>query len=244
MGVAERRCDRCRETGDHVCEPRAHHVVSFFEAYLCHTKGRWARTPFRLRRWQRAGIVEPLFGTVEWSSEWSRWVRRYRTAWIELARKNGKSELLAGLALVLMCGDDEQGAEVFGVARDRDQARIVYDVAERMVDLSPELSREIKIYRAAKRLVYQRTGSYYTVVSADAPGNLGWNPAGVVFDEVVAQPSRELWDAFATAMGAREQPLMIAATTAADDPVGLCAVEHDYTERVMRQPHLDRRRFG
>jgi len=227
-----------------VCKPRAEHVVGFFEELLVHTKGRWARSPFKLEVWQRRDIVVPLFGTVEYSTEWKRWVRSYRTGWLEMGRKNGKSELLAGFAIVLLCGDDEEGSEVYGCARDRDQARVVYQVAERMVDLSPVLSKRLKVYRSAKRLVDERTGSFYQVVAADAVGNLGLNPHGVLFDEVLAQPNRELWDAFVTAMGTREQPLMIAATTPGDDPVGLCAVEHDYTERVLRQPHLDPRRFG
>ena len=242
--MAARRCDRCRGSGRHVCKPRAEHVVGFFEELLVHTKGRWARSPFKLEVWQRRDIVVPLFGTVEYSTEWKRWVRSYRTGWLEMGRKNGKSELLAGFAIVLLCGDDEEGSEVYGCARDRDQARVVYQVAERMVDLSPVLSKRLKVYRSAKRLVDERTGSFYQVVAADAVGNLGLNPHGVLFDEVLAQPNRELWDAFVTAMGTREQPLMIAATTPGDDPVGLCAVEHDYTERVLRQPHLDPRRFG
>jgi phage terminase large subunit-like protein len=242
--MADRRCDQCKETGVHVCQPRAQRVVDVFAKLLVHTKGRWARSPFKLRQWQRKDIVVPLFGTVEYSREWDRWVRSYRTAWLEFARKNGKSGLLSGFAIVLAFADDEQGAEVYGAARDRDQARVVYDVAERMVDLSPILSRRLKIYRQAKRIVDERTGSFYQVVAADAAGNLGLNPHGVIFDEIVTQPSRDLWDAFQTAMGTREQPLMVAATTAGDDPVGLCAVEHDYTLRVMRQPHLDRRRFG
>ncbi|MBV8971767.1 MAG: terminase large subunit [Sphingomonadaceae bacterium] len=238
------RCDQCRATGRHVCRPRAQRVIDIFSELLVHTKGRWARAPFVLAPWQRRDIVVPLFGTVEFSREWGRWVRRYRTAWIEVARKNGKSELLAGVAIVLLVGDDEQGAEVYGAARDREQARKVFDVAVRMVELSPILSRRLRVYRQTKRIVDDQTGSYYEIVSADAAGNLGHNPHGVIFDEVLTQPSRDLWDAFATAMGAREQPLMLAATTAGDDPVGLCATEHDYTERVLRQPHLDRRRLG
>lgn len=239
-----RRCDRCRRSGSHFCKPRAQRVVDVFEHLLVHTKGRWARTAFHLTPWQRRDIVEPIFGTVEWSTEAKRFVRRYWIAWLEVARGNGKSELCAGVALVLLCADDEPGAEVYGCARDKDQARKVFDVAVRMVELSPVLSRRLKIYRQAKRIVDERTGSYYEIVAADAAGNLGHTPHGVIFDEVVTQPSRELWDAFRTGMGKRDQPLMMAATTAGDDPVGLCAVEHDWTERVQRQPHLDPHRFG
>jgi phage terminase large subunit-like protein len=110
-------------------------------------------SPFVLTTWQRNDIVVPLFGTVEWSAEWSRWVRSYRVGWIEMARKNGKSELLAGMALVLLCADDDEGAEVYGCACDVPQARKVYDVAERMVQLSPQLSKRCDIYKQSWRIV-------------------------------------------------------------------------------------------
>jgi phage terminase large subunit-like protein len=241
--VPGRPCDRCPLAGPHICQPRARRVLDVFRLLLVHTKGRWARLAFQLAAWQRQEIIVPLFGFVEWSGEAQRWVRVYWLAWLEVARKNGKSELLAGIALVLLCADDEEGAEVYGCARDRDQARKVYDVAERMVDLSPVLSRRLKVYRQNKRIVDERTGSYYEIVAADAPGNLGHNPHGVLFDEVLTQPSRELWDAFWTGWGTRDQALMVAATTAGEDPVGLCATEHDFSERVLANPALDRHRL-
>ena len=242
--MAGRSCDLCPKSDRHVCTPRAERVIDVFRLLLVHTKGSYARTPFVLSPWQRRDIIVPLFATVEWSTEVGRFVRSYRLAWIEIARKNGKSELLAGIALVLLTADDEEGAEIYGCAMDMPQARKVYDVAERMVDLSPALSKRLKVYRQNKRIVYPKTGSYYEIVPADAAGNLGHNPHGVIFDEILTQPSRALWDAFRTAMSTRDQPLMIAATTAGDDPVGLCATEHAYTERVIRQPKLDPRRFG
>lgn len=214
-----------------------------FRALLRHTKGRYARTPFELTPWQRADIVAPLFGDVEWSAEAGRFVRRYRVGWIELARKNGKSELLAGIALVLMVADDEEGAEVYGAAVDRDQASIVWDVAERMVKLSPILAKRLRVYRQAKRIVDDRTASYYQVLAGDALGNLGLNPHGVVFDEVHAQRTPDLWNALRTSMGTRDQALMIAATTAGNDPSSFAAVEHGYSEQVAADPALDRRRL-
>ena len=116
-------------------------MVEFFEGgTLLHTKGRWARTRFALEPWQRGQVIVPLFGEVEWNTEAGAWCRRYRIAWIELPRKNGKSELLAGAGLTLLAADDEEGAEVYGCALDIDQARLVWQVAERMVVLSPLLS--------------------------------------------------------------------------------------------------------
>jgi phage terminase large subunit-like protein len=238
-----KRCDQCRKLGDHLCEPKAQRAVDVFEKILVHTKGRWARNPFYLEEWQADEIIRPLFGNVTWSDDHQRWIRRYRVAWIELGRKNGKSELCAGIALILLVADDEEGAEIYGCAKDRDQARKVFDVAARMVELSPVLNRRLKVMKQAKRIVDERTGSYYEIVAADASGNLGHNPHGVVFDEVLTQPNDGLWNAMRTAMGTRTQPLLVAATTAGNDPTGFCAAEHAYCERVQADPSLDPARF-
>jgi phage terminase large subunit-like protein len=243
MAAREPICDRCGEQGEHLCEPRAAHAVEFVERICKHTKGRFARTPFVLEPWQRDEIVRPLFGTVRYEADLGTYVRRYRIAWVELARKNGKSELLAALALLLLCADDEEGAEIYGAAKDRDQARKVFDVALRMVQLSPILSKRLKLVPHAKRIVDEKTNSVYEVVAADAAGNLGHNPHGVIFDEVLTQPSADLWDALRTGMGTRTQPLMIAATTAGNDPASFAAKEHDYCLRVQRDPRLDPSRF-
>lgn len=233
----------CSKRGDHLCEPRAARATSVFDSILVHTKGRWSRQPFTLEAWQSDEIIRPLFGTVRWSDETLRYVRRFRVAWIELARKNGKSELLAGIALILLVADDEEGAEVYGCAKDRDQARKVFDVAERMVELSPVLSKRLRVFKQTKRIVDERTGSYYEIVAADASGNLGHNPHGVIFDEVLTQRDDGLWTVMRSAMGARTQPLMVAATTAGDDLSGFCKQEHDYCERVAADPALDPSRF-
>lgn len=235
--------DGCDQEGTHLCAPRAQRVVDVFQTVLVHTKTRqWARKAFLLRPWQ-LDIIVPLFGWVEFSEHWQSWVRVYRVLWIELARKNGKSELLAGIALVLLVADDEEGAEVYGAAKDKDQARIVYDVAERMVQLSPILSKRIRINQQQKRLVDRKTASFYQAIPADAAGNLGGNPHGIIFDEVIAQPDRLLWDVLRTGMGAREQPLMVAATTAGDDLTAFAYQEHEYSERVAKDPQLDPRRM-
>lgn len=218
-------------------------MARVYREILVHTKGRYSRRPFQLTSWQRGEIIAPLFGDVEWSAEAGRYVRRHRVAWIELARKNGKSELLAGLALVLLVADDEEGAEVYGAAVDRDQASIVWQVAERMVTLSPTLSRRLRIFRQPKRIADERTGSFYQVLAGDALGNLGLNPHGVVFDEIHAQKSPDLWNALRTSMGTRDQPLLVAATTAGNDLSSFAATEHDYSLAVARDQSRDRRRL-
>lgn len=232
----------CHERGDHMCEPRADHVVAFFSEVLVHTKGRWARTPFVPSRWQQEDVLRPLFGRVVWSDEQQMYVRQYRILWLEVARKNGKSELLAGIALYLLIADGEEGSEVFGCAMDRDQARKVYDVAKRMMQLSPFLAERIVAYEQAKRMVHHESASYYEIVSADAAGNLGHNPHGIVFDEILTQKNGDLWHAMRTGMGTRSQPLMAGATTAGDDPNSFAKDMHDEMLRIAadpsRAPHI------
>lgn len=232
----------CAESGDHFCEPRSARTEAFFTELLVHTKGRWSRQRFILSPWQLDHIVRPLFGTVTWNGEAGQYVRRYRICWIEVARKNGKSELLAGIALYLLCADDEESAEIYGAAGTRDQARKVFDVAARMVQLSPVLSARLEIKAYQKRIIDPKTASYYEVISADAGSNLGHNPHGVVFDEVLVQPNADLWDALRTGMGARSQPVMVAATTAGNDPASFAAVQSQEMTRVAadlgRAPHI------
>ncbi|MET1006582.1 MAG: terminase TerL endonuclease subunit [Propionibacteriaceae bacterium] len=233
----------CKKTGEHLCAQRVKHVSAFFEEILVHTKGRWGRTPFRLHDWQLNDIIAPLFGTVLWSDESEMYVRRYRIAWIEVARKNGKSEILAGIALYLLVADEEEGAEIYGCAADRDQARKVYDVAERMVQLSPLLSARLKINKQAKRIYDFQTASYYECTAAYAGGNLGHNPHGVVFDEVLTQKNSDLWNAMRTGMGARTQPMMVAATTAGDDPQSFGKLQHDEMAKIQEDPERARHMF-
>jgi hypothetical protein len=216
----------CKQRGDHVCNPRVAHVLAFFSEVLVHTKGDYARRAFVLARWQRDEIIKPLMGTVRYDENRQRYVRRYRIAWIELARKNGKSELLAAIGLYLLAVDNEEGCEVYGCALDRDQARKVWDVAARMVQLSPALSSRLLVRKNPARIVMESTYSYYEVLSSDAGGNLGHNPHAILFDEIIAQRDHTLWDAMRTGMGARSQPLMIAATTAGDDPSSFAAQTH------------------
>lgn len=214
-------------------ESRAKRTERFIERFCVHTKGRFAKTPFILAPWQRDGIIRPLFGSVRLDDHLNEYVRKYSLAWIELGRKNGKSELLAALALYGLCGDREESAEVYGAACDRDQAALVYAVAKRMVELSPILSQRLTVIDSKKRIVDPRTNSFYQVIAADAGGNLGQNPSMILFDEVLTQPNRDLWDALKTAFGTRAQSLMVAATTAGTSGDRFCLEEHEYGERLL-----------
>lgn len=222
---------------------RAQRAVDFFEKLLVHTKGAHARQPFTLAPFQRDEIIGPLFGNVVEDPDTGETVRQYQLAWLEMGRKNGKSELMAGLALLMIGGDDEEGAEAYGVAKDTDQASLVFNVAKRMIELSPILPQHFTIYPSNRRIVYNKTASFYRVVAADAAGNLGQDPHAILFDEVIAQPNGELWDAMKTGFGSRRQPMMIAATTAGDDAAEFARQEHDFSAKVAEDPSLDPRRF-
>lgn len=199
-------------------------AARFFERLLVHVKGEWAGQPFALQEWQR-GIVRTLFG-------WKRadGTRQYRRAYIEIPRKNGKSTLAAGIALLLLFADNEPGAEVFSAAADRDQARIVFGTAVDMVRNSPFLAQRATIYKPS--ITVMETLSVYRVLSADAPTKHGLNAHGIIFDELHAQPNRELWDVLTTSMGARRQPLLVAITTAGYDRNSICWEQHEYALRV------------
>lgn len=228
----------CRKRGSHFCRQRADHAQAFIEEICLHTKGRYARTAFLLASWQRDDIVRPLFGTVVWSAEHDSYVRQYRIAWIEIARKNGKSELLAAIMLYLLVGDGEESAELYGVARDRDQAALVFDVAARMVALSPILSKRLSVKAHNRRIIDSKTASVYAVIAADAAGALGSNPSGVAADEILAWRDRSMWDALRTGMGsgARRQPMMVAATTAGNNLAGFAGQMHAEMQRVAEDP--------
>lgn len=226
----------CTKRGAHYCEPRADKVIAFCVELLLHTKGPYQRTPFVPEPWQEYEILRPLFGEVIWSTEWDCYVRRYRIAYIVLARKNGKSELAAAILLYLLIGDDEEAAEVYSAAKDTKQAGKVFQPALRMVKLSGPLSRRLKYLQNARRISDERTASLYEVITADAKGELGHNPHGFGLDEVLSQPDGSLWEAMTTAAGARLQELLFATTTETNEAHSFGADLIDEAERVEEDP--------
>lgn len=196
----------------------------FFDRMLVHIEGPLAGKPFVLEPWQRA-IVRELFGRKVGK------LRQYRKLYLEVPRGNGKSTFAAGLALYLLSVDGEQSAKIYSAAADREQASIVFETAEKMVKASPFLSSRIRTYRN-RTMVYEATGSKYIALSSDAYTKHGLNPHGIVFDELHAQPNRELYDVLNTAMGKRSQPLMIMITTAGYDRNSICWQQHEYARQV------------
>jgi phage terminase large subunit-like protein len=209
-------------------EKKAKRAVKFINN-LKHTKGVWHGVPFDLLPWQDK-IIQDVFGTVKVDG-----YRKYNTAYVEIPKKNGKSELAAAIALYLTCGDGEWGAEVYGCAADRQQASIVFDVAVDMVDQSPALKKRIKPILSQKRLVYMPTASFYQVLSAEAFTKHGLNVHGVIFDELHAQPNRQLYDVMTKGSGdARKQPLFFLITTAGTDRNSICWEVHQKADDILR----------
>lgn len=202
---------------------------------LKHTKGKWRGIPFDLLPWQDK-IIGDIFGTVKENG-----YRQYNTAYVEIPKKNGKSELAAAIALLLTCGDNEWGAEVYGCASDRQQASIVFDVAVEMIDQCPALKKRIKPIMSVKRIVYKPTNSFYQVLSAEAYTKHGLNVHGVIFDELHAQPNRELFDVMTKGSGdARTQPLFFLITTAGTDRNSICYEQHQKAVDLIEGRKIDK----
>ncbi len=209
-------------------EAAADYAVAFIEN-LRHTKGVWAGKNFRLLEWQEK-IIRDVFGILKPNG-----YRQFNTAYVEIPKKNGKSELAAAVALLLTCGDSEERAEVYGCAADRQQASIVFDVAADMVRMCPALAKRVKIMASTKRLVYMPTNSFYQVLSAEAYSKHGFNIHGVVMDELHVQPDRRLFDVMTKGSGdARMQPLYFLITTAGTDTHSICYEVHQKAKDILQ----------
>jgi len=205
----------------------AEKAVQFFPDMLQHVKGsKMAGKPYELNPWEKS-VVATLFG-------WKRpdGTRRYREAFIAVPRKNNKTTLCAGLALYLLFCDDEQGAEVYCAACDREQATMVFDPASQMVKKNALLAKRAKVLDAVKRIVWPDAGSFMRAIPADAAGSHGFNAHAVVIDELHTQPNRELYDVLRTSMAARVQPLLVSITTAGHDRNSICYEVWEYARQV------------
>lgn len=199
---------------------------------LTHTKGPSALELFNLRPWQ-IKILKRLFRTGKDGR------RVYRTCLLMLPRKNGKSELCAALAIYFLMFDGEVGGEVYSAAADKDQAALVFNVAAQMIRNDPELEAQCEIIDSQKRIVHRASGSIYRAISAEAYSKHGFNASVVIYDELHAAQSRELWDVLSTSQGARSQPLMMAITTAGYDRHSILWELYAHAVKVKETPRLD-----
>lgn len=217
----------------HYDKKKADRAVTFIEN-LCHTKGKWSGTPFWLLPWQEQ-LIRDIFGIVKPDGN-----RQFRTAFVEICKKVGKSELAAAIALYLLYADNEPSAEVYGAAADRQQASIVFDVAKQMVEMSPALMKRSKLMAATKRIVNYGNAGYYQVLSAEVGGKHGFSVSGLVFDEIHTQPNRQLYDVLTKGSSdARQNPLHFIITTAGNDRHSIAYELHTKAVDILEGRRVD-----
>ena len=174
-------------------------AISFIEKFCTHTKGELAAKPFLLEDWQKE-IVGNIFG---WKDEKTN-LRKYRTVFVEVPRKNGKTTLCAAISLYMLFADSERGSEVYAAAGDRNQAGIVFEIAKGMILNSQELTSRSKVFRNS--ITHEAKGNFFQAISSDSKTKHGFNANCIIFDELHTQPNRDLWDTLTTSTGSRRQP--------------------------------------
>lgn len=216
------------------------HVVEFGRKYLRHTEGStWAGKPFELMEWQRERLFMPLFSWVWADPEWGRICRRFKSAYVQIPKKNGKSPTGAYVGLYMLAGDDEQGAKVFSAATSKDQASIVHSHAIAMVNASPELRRSLKVNKTTKRIIDDANNAYYAVLASSPNTNEGWNGHCCVADELHKWQGHELFNALRDMSASRAQPLFFMITTAGDDSESVCYEQYEYSKALLANLRYD-----
>lgn len=231
------------ERGVYFNEDRAQHILDFYN-FVPHVKGALAGKPIDLMAWDifilinLFGFVIPLIDEVTGEQMFDDdgdaiMVRRFRTAYNEVARKNAKSTLSSGIGLYMTGADGEGGAEVYSAATTRDQARIVFDDAKNMIKKAPQTLG--RLFGHVKLNIHQeRTASKFEPLSSDANNLDGLNIHCGIVDELHAHRTRDVWDVLETATGARLQSLLFAITTAGSNKEGICFEQRDYAIKVLR----------
>lgn len=227
------RAGRTAPDGAYFDAEAAARAVSFIEERLFLFEGRWAGLPFTLQLWQRR-IVEELFGWMQADG-----TRLYRMAYVEVPRKNGKSTFAAAVALYLAYEDGEAGAQVFFAAADKEQANVCYGAARRFLQQDEAMANASVIYNSTKRILIPDTHSEIRCLSSDTKKLYGLNLHGLVFDELMAQPNRTLWDALTSSQGARLQPLVLAITTAGFDRESVAYEQREYARNIASGDIVD-----
>jgi phage terminase large subunit-like protein len=216
--------------GEFVCE--------FIESFCRQSKGRWAGEPLGLLPWQRDFLMR-LFG---WRKRDGK--RRFKVAYLEVAKKNGKSTLVSTLCLYLLLADGEGAPEVYLNAVDREQASIVFDECARMVQASSDLASRLEVVKSKGRIIDPVGNGKIQKNSADAPSKDGVSGSGIIFDEIHRFKSRELWDVFKYAGLSREQPLKIIITTAGEEEEGVWYELRTHAESVNNGTRPDTEFLG
>ena len=203
----------------------AERAISFIERFITHTKGELTGKPLLLEDWQK-DIVSKIFG---WKTD--EGLRRYRTVYIQVPRKNGKTTLCAAIGLYMLYADNERGGEIYAAAGDRNQANIIFDIAKKMVQQNEQLNSRGKVFRSS--IVNESKGNFFQSISSDSSTKHGFNASCILMDALHVQKSRDLWDTLLTSTGARREPLCLAITTSGYDRQSICYEIYDYAKKVQ-----------
>lgn len=193
-----------------------------------HIKGKWKSPTIILEDWQ-CFLTCCIFG---WRRKADQ-ARRFRIAYLEVARKNAKSTWLAAIGLALITIDKEAGAEVYSLATTRDQAKAVWKTAQEMAKRDREFCDRFQVNPGAHSITVEHTASLFQPLSSEADTLDGLNVHGGLIDELHAHPTRAVWDVIETATGSRQQPLIVAITTAGTNRSGICYEQRTYVTRIL-----------
>lgn len=207
---------------------KANRVVDFFQKQIVHVEGHLGGQLVKLEPWQRR-LIRRAFGWYCHANpdlDIKEGQRKYRIVFDFVPRKNGKSVIGSGVGIYLLSADGEQGGRIVSAAADTDQAQQIFGVSKQMVLKNPRLSERIKPFRSS--LVHHRSGSNYQILSSTSETKHGKNLSGVIFDELHAQPDRDLYDVLHTSIGARLNPMEWIFTTAGHDKLSVCYEQYKY----------------
>ena len=207
-------------------EKKANHAIDFIERYCKHSKGKWAGKPVILEVWQKA-ILSALFGFIDKNTG----LRQYRELILIVARKNGKSTLSSGIGLYLLMADGEPGSEVYSVATQREQAKIIWNEAVRMVKKSPSLNKRCDCL--VSRIKCRFNDGVFVPLASDSNTLDGLNVHGALIDELHAIKDKNLYDVVIDGMTAREQPLSIITSTAGTIREGIFDLKSEEAANII-----------
>lgn len=210
-----------------------------FASLLPNIKGPKAGKPLELMDWQKL-VYSNIFGFVERGTK----IRRFRQGVVYVPRGNGKTTIAAPIVLYATFLESEGGAEGYAAAVTRDQARLLFEVAQQMVRRTPQMQREFGVGTLTNAIFQESTGSRFVPISSDAKALDGLNVQVAVCDEIGSHKTSEVYDALLTAMGKRSQPFLLSISTATGNNAGIGKTLWDYGLRVLRQNAQDDRFFA
>ena len=207
-------------------EEKGNRPIKFIEKYCKHSKGKWAGKPVRLELFQKA-FIQALYGFVDEDTR----LRKYKKGVFFVARKNGKSTMDAGLGNYMLTKDGEGGAEVYSLATKKDQAKIVWEEAKKMINKSPALKKRCRCLVTG--IFYDKTESVFKALASDSNSLDGPNGSFVIADEVHAWKDQNLLDVMEDSMSAREQPILLETSTMGKIRESVFDNEYEYFEQVI-----------